>query len=68
MRHPNIVPFLGISDILPVCLVSEWMAHGSIISFLRQNSSEDRLKYVHELFLPLHRMHATDLLNRRKML
>lgn len=46
LRHPNIVPFLGISKILPVCLVSEWMAHGSVVSFLRDNPSEDRLKLV----------------------
>jgi serine/threonine protein kinase len=46
LRHPNIVPFLGISDIFPVCVVSEWMSGGTISAFLAEYPEENRLKYV----------------------
>jgi hypothetical protein len=46
LRHPNIVPFFGISDVLPVCLVSKWMPHGSMSSFLVANPETPRMKHV----------------------
>lgn len=46
LRHPNVVPFLGASTILPVCLVSEWMIYGDIAAFLRNRPSDDRMPYV----------------------
>jgi serine/threonine protein kinase len=46
LRHPNIVPFMGISSISPVCLVSEWMPEGTLLAFLKRNPEEHRIKYV----------------------
>jgi hypothetical protein len=52
LRHPHVVPFLGVSNIFPVCLVSEWMPEGTLLSFLKRHPNEQRPRYVgisHEL-------------------
>jgi hypothetical protein len=49
LRHPNIVPFLGVSSVFPVCLVSQWMAEGTLLAFLSRNSLEHRGRYVRSL-------------------
>jgi serine/threonine protein kinase len=46
LRHPNIVPFIGISDLFPVCVVSEWMSGGTISAFFVENPEENRSRYV----------------------
>jgi serine/threonine protein kinase len=46
LRHPHIVPFLGVSNIFPVCLVSEWMPEGTLLSFLKRHPNEQRPRYV----------------------
>lgn len=52
LRHPHIVPFLGVSDILPSCLVSEWMEYGDIASFFRMRPDENRLSYASQFSFP----------------
>lgn len=44
--HPNILPFLGVSRIKKLSLVSEWMDNGSIINHLQKVPTVDRLKFV----------------------
>lgn len=44
--HPNIVPFLGVSNLFQLCLVSEWMRHGSIRSFVSLHPDHDRIPWV----------------------
>lgn len=46
MRHPNIAPFLGVADIFPVCLVSTWMIHGTVVMFLNEQPDADRFSLV----------------------
>jgi serine/threonine protein kinase len=46
LRHPNIVPLLGVCDKTPVCLVSEWMAEGNLKDFLQRYPMECRTSYV----------------------
>jgi serine/threonine protein kinase len=46
LRHPNIVPFLGISDLFPICIVSEWMSGGTISEFLLAHPNLNRSKHV----------------------
>jgi serine/threonine protein kinase len=46
LRHPNIVPFLGLCDKSPLCLVSRWMEEGTLIDFFRRYPSERRTSYV----------------------
>jgi serine/threonine protein kinase len=46
VRHPNITEFLGITDALPVCLVSEWMSGGSLMTYLHEHPDEHRTSFV----------------------
>jgi serine/threonine protein kinase len=50
LRHPNVVPFLGIlrssSPDDPLYLVSIWMEHGRLTQFIVDNPEEDPLSYV----------------------
>lgn len=48
LRHNNIVPFIGTSSTSEVSLVSEWMAEGTITSFLRQMPDANRTNHVRE--------------------
>ncbi|TDL22634.1 kinase-like protein [Rickenella mellea] len=61
--HPNIVPFLGISDpkLFPLCMVSQWMENGSLLVYLRRYPRANRLNLlvgVAEGLLYLHQMGA----------
>lgn len=44
-RHPNIVPFLGITS-TPFQLVSNWMPGGNLVGYIKENPSTDRLGLV----------------------
>jgi serine/threonine protein kinase len=50
MQHPNVVPMLGVyeSDTpsMEVCIVSEWMPHGSVRQFLWSHPEANPVKYV----------------------
>ncbi len=49
LKHPNVLPFLGVSTELFVpsfCLISPWMENGNIMSFLAVNPGHDRLVSV----------------------
>jgi len=44
-RHPNIVPFLGITN-TPFQLVSNWMPGGNLVGYIKENPGADRLDLV----------------------
>lgn len=46
LRHPNVVPFLGVSAMMSVCLVSKWMPNGSITAFLLAHPDARRVDLV----------------------
>jgi hypothetical protein len=50
LRHPNIVPFLGVPTKLPPPLeiVCEWMENGTIIEYVRKYPRADRVELVSE--------------------
>ncbi|KAK0471653.1 kinase-like domain-containing protein, partial [Armillaria novae-zelandiae] len=46
LRHPNVLPFLGVSQELfapRYCLISPWMVNGNIMSYLEAHHDHDRL-------------------------
>jgi hypothetical protein len=49
--HPNVVPFLGTCNKAKLCLVSEWMENGTIISFLTKNPDLHRAFLVSRSYL-----------------
>ncbi|SJL08824.1 uncharacterized protein ARMOST_12195 [Armillaria ostoyae] len=66
LRHPNVLPFLGVSKELftpRYCLIPPWMANGNIMSYLEVHPDHDRLtsliqvaegmKYLHNLNPPI---------------
>jgi serine/threonine protein kinase len=48
LRHPNIVPFLGVlaTKSHPLSIVSEWMDKGTLVEFFTKNQLEHRHSYV----------------------
>ena len=47
ISHPNIVPFLGVSEgPAPLCMVSEWMPNGSVRDYVGENPETSRLQLV----------------------
>jgi serine/threonine protein kinase len=60
-KHPNIVPFYGVrrtrpSD--PVDLVSKWMAHGELTSFLARHPEQNPLRYIRDVVSGLEFIHS----------
>lgn len=51
ISHQNLVPFLGVNEILfnRLALISEWMEHGGILQFVKGNPGVNRLKLVRTL-------------------
>jgi serine/threonine protein kinase len=51
LSHPNILPFLGLSDqSFPLCVVSPWMSHGNIREYLRSNPEINQLQLVCRIY------------------
>jgi serine/threonine protein kinase len=47
ISHPNIVPFLGLSEALvPLCMVSEWMPNGNVQDYVAKNPEISRVQLV----------------------
>ena len=47
MSHPNVVPFLGISETLfPFCIISPWLSGGNILEYIRRYRGVNRLHLV----------------------
>ncbi|SJL00670.1 uncharacterized protein ARMOST_03983 [Armillaria ostoyae] len=59
LRHPNVLPFLGVSEdlfALSYCLISPWMVNGNIMSYLQAHPDHDRLTSVAEAMEYLHNL------------
>ena len=47
LHHPNITHFYGINTVLfPLCLVSEWMPLGTVISYLQKQPGSNHIDLV----------------------
>ncbi|SJK99362.1 uncharacterized protein ARMOST_02657 [Armillaria ostoyae] len=63
LKHPNVLPFLGVSTKLFVpsfCLISPWMENGNIMSFLAANPGHDRLVSIKEVASGMAYLHSLD--------
>ncbi|KAK0471433.1 kinase-like domain-containing protein [Armillaria novae-zelandiae] len=52
LRHPNVLPFLGVSEDLfapRYCLVSPWMGNGNVMSYLQAHPDHDRLTSLNQI-------------------
>jgi serine/threonine protein kinase len=62
LRHPNIVPFLGVT-IKPLQFVSEWMPNGTLTHYVTKNPSVNRIALVSPSSSPSHRINTNALLS-----
>ncbi|KDQ49539.1 hypothetical protein JAAARDRAFT_42767 [Jaapia argillacea MUCL 33604] len=72
LKHENLVPFLGVSSIIPLfpkaseaplCLVSEWMPHGTLCQYIVSHPSAPRLKLLSEIANGLGYLHSYSLVH-----
>ena len=50
ISHPNIIPFLGFSEVpAPLSMVSEWMPNGNVREYVGENPGISRLQLVCEI-------------------
>ncbi|EIN13116.1 kinase-like protein [Punctularia strigosozonata HHB-11173 SS5] len=61
LRHPNVVPFLGVSTTAfegRLCLLSPWLAHGHVRMYLEDHPDSNRLKFLLDVTLVLEYLHS----------
>jgi len=47
MSHPNVLSIEGVAPVLfEFCMVSQWMAHGNILSYVEKYTDANRLDLV----------------------
>ncbi|KAL0061676.1 Rho guanine nucleotide exchange factor [Marasmius tenuissimus] len=68
MKHPNILPFLGIyrlESTQQLCLISPWMNKGNLVQFLKASKREDIDHYtlVHDIAAGLAHLHVMKLVH-----
>lgn len=52
LKHPNVLPFLGVSTTLfQFCMVSDWIPHGNVVEFLRENPEANRFSLVSKIYI-----------------
>ncbi|KAF8904847.1 kinase-like domain-containing protein [Mucidula mucida] len=63
LRHPNVLPFVGINNDLFApcfCLISEWMKNGNIMGFLLDHPNHDRLQSIVDIAEGIRYLHDLD--------
>ncbi|KAJ7260878.1 kinase-like domain-containing protein [Mycena haematopus] len=66
LRHPNILPFLGIDrDSFPssLCMVSPWMNHGTVINYLKNHGYANVNKLLYEIAKGLEYLHSRNIVH-----
>ncbi|KDQ56518.1 hypothetical protein JAAARDRAFT_132211 [Jaapia argillacea MUCL 33604] len=64
LKHDNVLPFLGISTTLfPLCMISPWMFHGSVVEYLEENPSADKPKLLKEIATGIEYLHTKRLVH-----
>ncbi|EIN07824.1 kinase-like protein, partial [Punctularia strigosozonata HHB-11173 SS5] len=63
LDHPNVVPFLGVAPGYQACIVSEWMDHGDVMSYLKQHPRADRVELITGIASGLEYMHASGIVH-----
>ncbi|KIK64861.1 hypothetical protein GYMLUDRAFT_403232 [Collybiopsis luxurians FD-317 M1] len=61
LRHPNILPLLGVNDQLfepSFCLISPWMENRDIITYLKRNETHNRHDVFSEVAAGLSYLHS----------
>ncbi|EIN03644.1 kinase-like protein, partial [Punctularia strigosozonata HHB-11173 SS5] len=59
LNHPHIVPFIGIDPSNQACIVSEWMEHGDVMSYIESHPRANRVQLITDIARGLEYMHAS---------
>ncbi|OCH92026.1 kinase-like protein, partial [Obba rivulosa] len=66
LQHPNITPLYGIDEATfpsQLALVSDWMPHGTVASFLNQNTEANRLRLALDIAQGLQYLHEMNVVH-----
>ncbi|OCH91151.1 kinase-like protein [Obba rivulosa] len=64
LRHENITSFYGVeTNLFPLCLVCEWMPFGTIVSYLKNQPSANRLTLLVDIVAGLSDLHNMDIIH-----
>jgi len=63
LRHPNILPLLGVTTGHRFVIVSEWMVRGNINEFAKADATADRLELLREVTSGLIYMHEQEIVH-----
>ncbi|KAF7347165.1 PINc domain-containing protein [Mycena venus] len=66
LRHPHILPFLGIDEDTfpsPLCMVSPWMEHGTVLKYLEEYGHASVDKLLCEIAQGLQYLHSRDIVH-----
>ncbi|KAF7369909.1 Serine/threonine-protein kinase STY8 [Mycena sanguinolenta] len=69
LKHENIVPFLGVdSSTFPgktLAMVSQWMAHGSVLSYMLNNSpcSDYAIDFINDVIMGISYLHSVNIVH-----
>ncbi|EMD33057.1 hypothetical protein CERSUDRAFT_118131 [Gelatoporia subvermispora B] len=66
LQHPNIAPLYGIDETTfpsQVALVSDWMPHGTVASYLNENTAANRVKLALEIASGLQYLHEMNIIH-----
>ncbi|EIN03610.1 kinase-like protein, partial [Punctularia strigosozonata HHB-11173 SS5] len=63
LDHPHIVPFVGVESGNQACIVSEWMDHGDVMSYLERFPLANRKQLIMDIARGLEYMHASGLVH-----
>ncbi|KAF7347172.1 Kinase-like protein [Mycena venus] len=66
LEHPHILPFLGIEAEtfpLPLCMVSPWMKHGTVLNYLKEHGHTAVDKILYEVAQGLEYLHSCDVVH-----
>ncbi|KAJ6476176.1 kinase-like domain-containing protein [Mycena sanguinolenta] len=67
LHHPHILPFLGIDrDSFPepyFCMVSPWMEHGTVMSYLKTHGASNVDKLLYEIAQGLQYLHSRNIVH-----
>ncbi|KAF7374420.1 hypothetical protein MSAN_00326100 [Mycena sanguinolenta] len=64
--HPHILPFLGIEEnsfCSPLCMVSPWMEHGTVLNYLKQHGHGNVDKLLYEIAQGLECLHSRNIVH-----
>ncbi|KLO08369.1 kinase-like protein [Schizopora paradoxa] len=64
-NHPNVLRFIGLGLLSPGCIamVSPWMSHGNLLTFVKRHDDTDRLELLSQAARGLYYLHKVNIIH-----